>query len=416
MSGKKVLYISHDGMTDPLGRSQVLPYLVGLSKIGFSFTIISAEKKNNYLSGSADVIKICEQAGIKWKAFTYHRIPPLISTVFDLLLIYFMAVRLYRKEKFDIVHCRSYPPSLIGLSLKKKFGCRFIFDMRGFWADERVDGKIWNLNNPVFFCIYKYFKRKEKKILINADKVISLTHRAKSELESYKINGKNKLPVTVIPCCADNNLFTSENIDKSLSDRFKRQAGIKEGDYIISYLGALGTWYMIDEMLDFYKVLKTEKQNCRFLFITAEKKEFILSKVIEKNISVDNIIIVHAKRNEVPVWLNLSDASIFFIKLVFSKVASFPTKQAEIMSMGIPLVCNSGVGDTDQIISESKGGILVENFNEESYRIAAKKLISLSGFSRETATQYARKHFSLEQGVELYRQVYSELLENKIFQ
>ena len=41
---KNILYLSYDGMTDPLGQSQVLPYLIGLTKEGFTFHIISFEK------------------------------------------------------------------------------------------------------------------------------------------------------------------------------------------------------------------------------------------------------------------------------------------------------------------------------------------------------------------------------------
>ena len=44
----QVLYISYDGMTDSLGQSQVIPYLKGLSKKGYQFTIISCEKKENF--------------------------------------------------------------------------------------------------------------------------------------------------------------------------------------------------------------------------------------------------------------------------------------------------------------------------------------------------------------------------------
>ena len=40
-----ILYLSYDGMTDPLGQSQVLPYLAGLSKKGFRFHLISFENK-----------------------------------------------------------------------------------------------------------------------------------------------------------------------------------------------------------------------------------------------------------------------------------------------------------------------------------------------------------------------------------
>ncbi len=42
---KQILYVSYDGMTDPLGQSQVLPYIEGLSKYGYQYTLISCEKK-----------------------------------------------------------------------------------------------------------------------------------------------------------------------------------------------------------------------------------------------------------------------------------------------------------------------------------------------------------------------------------
>ena len=41
---KSVLYLSYDGMTDPLGQSQVIPYLSHISE-NFKITIISFEKK-----------------------------------------------------------------------------------------------------------------------------------------------------------------------------------------------------------------------------------------------------------------------------------------------------------------------------------------------------------------------------------
>ena len=40
----RVLYLSHTGLTEPLGRSQVLPYVLGLARRGWDFTILSFEK------------------------------------------------------------------------------------------------------------------------------------------------------------------------------------------------------------------------------------------------------------------------------------------------------------------------------------------------------------------------------------
>lgn len=54
--------------------------------------------------------------------------------------------------------------------------------MRGFWPDERIEGNIWSLNNPIFRVVYNYFKRQEKKYFAKADYTISLTEAGKKEI------------------------------------------------------------------------------------------------------------------------------------------------------------------------------------------------------------------------------------------
>jgi hypothetical protein len=53
-----VLYISYDGMTDPLGQSQVIPYLAGLSAKGYVFTLISCEKEDAYKKNRDKIDKL----------------------------------------------------------------------------------------------------------------------------------------------------------------------------------------------------------------------------------------------------------------------------------------------------------------------------------------------------------------------
>ena len=43
---KKILYISYDGILDPIGESQILSYLEKLCK-DFDFYLITFEKKNS---------------------------------------------------------------------------------------------------------------------------------------------------------------------------------------------------------------------------------------------------------------------------------------------------------------------------------------------------------------------------------
>jgi glycosyltransferase involved in cell wall biosynthesis len=399
----EVLYISYDGMTDPLGQSQVIPYLIGLSKKGYCFTLISAEKAERFHSNKEAVGKILADAGIDWQPVTYTKRPPVLSTLYDYWVIKKLADRLHKQKNFYIVHCRSYISSLVGLWLKKKYGVKFIFDMRGFWADERVDGKLWDIKNPIYRSVYKFFKKKEKHFLENASYTISLTHRAKEEIYKWKHIENNPVPIAVIPCCVDTALFAPDAISPQKKDHWRGLAGIQNGDFVISYLGSIGTWYMLDAMLDFFHELKKEIPGAKFLFITHDEHERIFRVANEKGIRADDIVIRPGKRTEVPALLSLSDYSIFFITPSYSKMSSSPTKMGEIMAMGIPIVCNSGVGDTDEIIKKYEAGFIVHDFMYGDVIARIKSSFpNVKNNNREAAIDY----FSLDNGVDSYWQVY----------
>ena len=60
----QVLYISYDGMTDPLGQSQVIPYIEGLSKLGYQFTLISFEKTDRFEKFAMEISARLRQSNI----------------------------------------------------------------------------------------------------------------------------------------------------------------------------------------------------------------------------------------------------------------------------------------------------------------------------------------------------------------
>ena len=69
-----------------------------------------------------------------------------------------------------------------------------------------------------------------------------------------------------------------------------------------------------------------------------------------------------------PSYIGVSNFSIFFILPVYSKKASSPTKMGEIMNLGIPIICNSGIGDVDQIMGECMEELLVKKFSNKEYQ------------------------------------------------
>ena len=80
---KKVLYLSYDGLTDPLGQSQILPYVKGLSKIGYQFTILSCDKRDRYKKLKDHIQELCDEDNIEWVSIPFTTRPPILSKFFD---------------------------------------------------------------------------------------------------------------------------------------------------------------------------------------------------------------------------------------------------------------------------------------------------------------------------------------------
>lgn len=395
-SSNHVLYLSYDGLTDPLGQSQILPYLAGLTALGYIITIISFEKKDRLKTSYQKIRQYCIENNLLWEPLIYHKSPPVLSTLYDLIALRRKTRKLCHAGNFSIVHCRSYITALIGLRLKNKYGVRFIFDMRGFWADERVEGGMWNLQNPFYKVIYKYFKKKEMEFLEKADHIISLTENAKIEIQSWNLKIG---PIAVIPTCVDLELFDPVKISEDSKVNLRKKLGIREDDFVLLYLGSLGTWYMMEEMLVFFERLKLEKPTAKFLVVSQD--QFALSNVRLR----ESIIVTTANRQEVPLFISLASASIMFIKPTFSKKASSATKLAEILAMNIPIFVNEGWGDLESIFREIPQFIVhldqLKDINFEQLEISKSELLR----------DLAQRYFNLQDGINKYSKVYQNMIQ-----
>ncbi len=397
-------------MTDPLGQSQVLPYIIELSKKGYQFTILSFEKRKRFDSEKDIIEKIAKENSIEWVPLFFTSKPPVISKIYDRWNLLRTAFELQRKNNYDIVHCRSYIAAEAGLKLKKKFGIKFLFDMRGFWADERVDNGQWDLEKTLYRKLYHHYKKKEKQFFLNADAIVSLTQAGKDYLlskEDYR-----SLSIEVIPCCADLDYFDFNTIQEQQSKKLKQELGISSEKKVITYLGSVGGWYMTNEMFAFYKQLLLSYPDFVLLILTKDDKEIVIKEATAAGIVPDQLVVRYARREEVPLYLSISDCSIFFIRPTFSKTASSPTKHGELMGMGIPVICND-IGDTGKIIEVTKTGAMIGSFTSEDYKLVIDKLPQVLSIPKTHIRQKAFDFFDLKKGAEKYSGLYSKMLNHR---
>jgi len=405
MRNGRVLYLTYDGLTDGLGRSQVLPYILGLEEKGWEFDIISFEKPDRFRSERAAIVALLKDRRVTWHPLTYTSRPPVLSTLYDVWRLRRLARALHGEKRFCAVHCRSYITSLVGERLKKDLGLPFIFDMRAFYADERVDGGLWPQNNPIFRLIFSYFKKKERDFLSCSDYTITLTEKAREIIQSWN-NLPQPLSIEVIPCCADLGHFDYLKLSDDQRNKARISLGIKSEERVLLYLGSLGTWYMSDEMLKFYSVLIYHYPEFRFVVLTHDDPALFLKKASDIGISRERLVIRPANRAELPSLLSVADLSVFFIQPRFSKAGSSPTKHGELLGMGIPVVCNSGVGDVDRIVSNTESGLLVNDFSPSTLEEAVKRIPEVLAIPKQRLRQAAFTYYSLDEGVARYDRIY----------
>ncbi|MES1222701.1 MAG: glycosyltransferase, partial [Bacteroidota bacterium] len=177
---------------------------------------------------------------------------------------------------------------------------------------------------------------------------------------------------------------------------------------VLSYLGAFGGWYLLNEMFDFFKKIKIKYPGIKFLIITQNPPEEVVKQAVKGGADANDIIVKASARADVPLYLALSNWSIFFIKNGYSKIASSPTKLGEIMAMGIPVICND-VGDAGKIIQEGNTGLVIPEFSDREYSSVISRLDELSSLRKEAIRDSAIKNFDLDMGVQSYSDVYCKI-------
>ena len=396
-----ILYISYDGMLEPLGQSQVLAYLKRLAD-GRRIHLISFEKTHDWanVTERERIANDIVGAGIVWYPLRYHKRPSALATAWDIACGIVVSLWLVVRHRLRSVHARSYVPSVMALVLKRIIGLKFVFDMRGFWADERVDGGLW----PKGGRLYRMSKRLERRFLLNADCVVSLTQAAVDEMRTFPYLQGRMPTFEVITTCADLDLFKPAE---------STQATQMDGkSFTLGYVGSVGVSYLFDETLHCFKLLRQAIPDAQLYILNRGDHAYIRERLSVHQIDPEIVRLEVADHAGVAHAMCQMDAGIFFIKQVYSKMASAPTKLGEFLGCGIPCLSNAGVGDMAAILESDRVGIALRDFSDSAMRDAIAHLLQRT---RETGIQQrcrqvALRHFSLETGVQRYTDIYSELL------
>lgn len=368
-------------MGEPLGRSQVLAYLFRLAA-AYEITLFSFEKPDANRQALADELR---ERGIDWRPLSYHKRPPILSTLLDVLAGCHAVRAAASEQRPELVHVRSYVPALIALWAKPRTKAKFLFDIRGFWADERIEGGIWPQSNWLYRGLYRVAKRCERRFFAEADAVVTLTEASVPVIRSWA--KRSDLDVTVIPTCVD-------------LTRFTMTEPRAEGPLLI-WCGSIGTWYRFDLVGPLAASVGLP------LYVITRQTELASATLGETAATIEAL-----PPDQVPGALRAGDVGLSLCVSAFSKTASAPTRFGEYLAAGMPVIVTPGIGDLVSIVERHRVGVVLGGEDDAALGAAAASVAQLLADPSlpERCRDAARELFDVEAGSRSYSELYDRLL------
>ncbi len=166
-------------------------------------------------------------------------------------------------------------------------------------------------------------------------------------------------------------------------------------------------------MAEFLAIAHLQDASTFSLILTQSSPELIQGPLEKSGVPKQGFLIRGVRPGEIPRYLRAADIGLSFKMPNYSAAATSPTKVAEYLAVGLPVISNAGIGDTDKIIESNAVGVILRDFRREAYLSALGEADELC-CDPEIATRCiatARSRFDLESiGGERYCRLYRRLL------
>ena len=395
------LYLTRNGLLEPLGQSQVMAYLRGLSR-DYQITLITFEKPEDWAdtTAMARARADCAAYGIRWLPQRFRRQPKILAPALSMMHMIWLVQREVRREKILLIHARSYVPATVALVVSRLTDVPFIFDMRALWPEELITAGRLRRGS----WIHRAILTAERACLSSSAAVVSLTHAATKHLKSAYPAELKKQHLVVIPTCAD-------------LDRFTPAADKHVGPTVYGCIGTvLSGWFRTDWLSNWMRVVAARDPEAQFEIVTRDDASRVRVALDPLNQLNERLNIGPRLSMEMPDAVRSHNLSVmFYAGGEISELGRSPTRMAEVLACGLPVVVNEGVGDVAAIVRENDVGVIVAGGSVQDMDTAFDSLqtlmkdVDLSRRCRATAEAI----FSLETGTKAYRDTYASILNSK---
>ncbi len=388
------LYFSYDGLLDPLGQSQVLPYLDCLILAGHSFTVISYEKEQRSPEEMLALAGRLSEAGVEWVRLPFRM--GKIQFVKRIALGIYALRKVGGRVGPDIVHLRGFMPAVIfKLALLR---VPHLYDFRGFAVEEWAD--IEKIRPGSF--LHQVLRKIDRNAVETACGLVVLENSARSLLrKTYRVPD---VPLKVIRTCTDVSLYQVRQDSDALSPR---------DSIAFVHLGGARRPYRPDLALRLVAQLLNAGIDCRIDFLNERDHAEITSAAATLCFPQNKMTILKLDQRDVPKALQRYDCGLVFLDSSPWRRVCSPTKIGEYFAAGLPVVSIEGINVLEEF-SASTSCVEIIKQKELLEGIGMETVERLTSFIRQPGVgvvcqELARLECSLDIAGRLYAELYAEI-------
>ncbi len=399
--GKALLYISADGLLEPLGFSQVVRVVQGLAGRGWPYRLFSLEKAAD-LAMEARVRELragLSAVGVRWQFAEYSAGGSAAAAARNEQALVSAAVT---TPGVAGIHARAYHAAIGAFGAWLARGTPYLFDARSYWFDERLEEGRW-FTSPIRLGVARGV---EHQLFNRAAGVVTLTELQAEDVRCGRFGRRSLESVRCITTCADFDDFFRRPPEACTRVPAELRASL-DGKLVLGIVGSLNRSYLVDETLQLVAKVLAREPRSHLLVLSSQQGEY-RTRLEALRVSPERFSIARAHHDAMPEWLSLMHWGMLLLNPSSpAKRASMPTKLAEFLACGVRPVqfgCNAEVSEW---VARTGSGVVLEAVAAEDLERAAERIVSVGRDSDglERARALAAPHFSLSSGLDQYERV-----------
>jgi hypothetical protein len=400
---KEILYLTQDGLLEPLVHSQVVRVVERLAALGWRYRIVSLEKPRD-LANEERVRSLrarLDRAGIRWDFAPFDASQSSRAAANNLGFLTRQAVSLARSGRIRGIHARAYVPAVAALAAWLATKLPWIFDARGYWIDERLEEGRW-FTTPLRLAVARGL---ERQLFSAAAGVVTLTELQAQDVER-RFQPLGPRPVRCITTLADYDDFVRRPTGALplIPGQYVTQL---RGKRVVAVIGSINRSYLVDETLELARRILEAGPHHHLLVLSGQRDEYA-RRLAALGVPEARVTIVRAEHEAMPQWLSLVEWCLLLLDAgSFAKRGSMPTKLGELFASGVRPVqygCNEEVSAW---VRRAGSGLVLEGVSPSLLDHAARFVCSSVADQDMLAAARERTapHFSLGAGATKYAQL-----------